>query len=78
MPEGIFFFFKFTFVQNSVLLFSKLLVFGFLLDSASFNVPLLDVIQLLMLFAGTLMYLTPKLFFLINFYTGSFFLLNIN
>jgi hypothetical protein len=38
-------------------------------------VPLLDAIQKLMLFAGMLTHLEPKLFFLIIFYSGTFLLL---
>lgn len=73
MPEGIYFF-KFTFVLDSVL-FLKLLVFRFLLSVAETLLCSLSalrgkiVIQLLMLFTGTLIYLKPKLFCLIKFYT---------
>jgi hypothetical protein len=66
---------------NCVLLFWELLVFQFLLGisetllgslSALHDkvIPLLDVYQLLMLFAGTLMYLEPKTFSLMIFYNG--------
>jgi hypothetical protein len=75
------FLFKFTVHINSVLLFWKLLVFEFLfgplktlLSSMSAPqvriVPLLDALQLLTLFAGTLTYLEPKLYLLIVFYSG--------
>jgi hypothetical protein len=71
--------FKFTLVLNSVLVFWKLLVFEFLhgitetlLCSMSAShvkiVPLLDVHQPLMLFAGTLIYSKRKKFSLIIFY----------
>jgi hypothetical protein len=75
------FLFKFTLVLNSVLLFRQLLVFEFipgtletLLCSVSAPqvriVPLLDALQLLMLFAGVLAYLESKTFSLIMFYNG--------
>jgi hypothetical protein len=38
---------------------------------------LLSALQLLMLFVGTLMYLEPKLFFLIIFYSGTFLIIKI-
>jgi hypothetical protein len=72
------FLFKFTFVLNSVLLFWKLLVVEFLLGiSATLLcsmsaphvkiVPLLDVHQLLMLFARMLTFSEPRTFSLIIF-----------
>jgi hypothetical protein len=72
------FLFKLTLILNSVHLFWKLVVFEFLLGvSVTFLcslsalkvkiVPLQDALQLLMLFVGTLAYLEPKLFILINF-----------
>jgi hypothetical protein len=75
------FLFKFALVLNSVLLFWKLLAFEFLLGTSETslcsvsapqvnNVPLTDALQLLMLFAGTLMNLEPKTFSLIIFYNG--------
>jgi hypothetical protein len=79
-------FLKFTLVLNFVLLFWKLLVVEFLLgtsetllcpvsDPQANFIPLLDVGLLLLMFAGMLTYLEPKLFLLITFYSGSFFLL---
>jgi hypothetical protein len=73
------FLFEFTLVLNSVLVFWKLLAFLFLLriseallHSMSVPhvkiVPLLDVHQLLMLFAGMLTYSEPGTFSLIIFY----------
>jgi hypothetical protein len=73
------FLFKCTLVLNSVLLFWKLLVFEFLLGILetflrSVSVPqvkiapLLDALQLLMLFAETLTYLEPNIFSPIIFY----------
>jgi hypothetical protein len=73
-----FFLFRFTLVLNCVL-FWKLLVFEFLLGISETLfcsmsaphvkiVPLLDVLQLLMLFAGALRYSAPKAFSLIIFY----------
>jgi hypothetical protein len=70
---------KFTVVLNSVLLFWKLLAYEFLLGTSEILlcsvsapqadiVPLLDALQLLMLFAGILTYLEPNLFSLIIFY----------
>jgi hypothetical protein len=41
------------------------------------NIPLLDALQLLMLFAGTQMYLERKLCFLIIFYSCTFLLIKI-
>jgi hypothetical protein len=78
------FLFNFNVVTNSVL-FWKLLVFGFLLGTSETLLcsmsapqvkifPLLDSLQLLM-FAGTMTYLEPKLFLLIIFYNGSFYIL---
>jgi hypothetical protein len=66
-------------VLHAVLLFRKLLVFEFLLGISggllcSMSaphvkiVPLLDVRQLLMLFAGAMTYLETRTFFLIIFY----------
>jgi hypothetical protein len=70
---------KFTMVLNSALLFWKLLAFEFLLGTSETLLcsvsapqadidPLLDVLQLLMLFAGILTYLEPNLFSLIIYY----------
>jgi hypothetical protein len=75
------FLFSFTFVLNSVLLFWKLFVFEFLLGTSETLlclvsapqadiVPLLYAHRLLILFAGTLTYLEPKLFSSIIFYNG--------
>jgi hypothetical protein len=66
-------------VLNSAHLLWKLLAFEFLLGTSETLlcsvpapqadiVPLLDVLQLLMLFAGILTYLEPNLFSLITFY----------
>jgi hypothetical protein len=74
--------FKFTLVLNSVLMFWKLLVSEFLLGTSDILlcsmsapqvkiVPLPDVHQLLILFAGTLTYLEPKTFSFIIFYTAT-------
>jgi hypothetical protein len=74
---------KFTVVLNRVLLFWKLLAFEFLLGTSetllcSVSAPqadivlLLDVLQLLMLFAGILTYLEPNLFSLITFYESNY------
>jgi hypothetical protein len=68
-----------TLVLNSALAFWKLLVSEFLLGTSETLlcsmsalpvkiVPLLDLHQLLMLFAGTLTYLEPETFSLIIFY----------
>jgi hypothetical protein len=73
------FLFKFTFVLNSTLPFWKLLISEFLLGVSETLlcsmsalhvkiVPLLDVHQLLMLFACTLKYSGPMIFSLIIFY----------
>jgi hypothetical protein len=70
------FLFKFTLVLNSALLFWKLLVFESLLGISETYlcsisapqvkiVPLLDALQLLMLFVGMLTYLGPKIFSII-------------
>jgi hypothetical protein len=73
------FLFKFTLVLNSVLLFWKLLVFEFLVgisDTLIYSmpvphvkiVPLLDVHQLLMLFAAALTYSESRTFSFIIFH----------
>jgi hypothetical protein len=73
------FLFEVYIVQNSVLLFWKLLYFEFLPGASETMlcamsashvkfVPLLDAHQLLMLFAGMLTYSEPKTFSLIIFY----------
>jgi hypothetical protein len=73
------FLFRFTFILNSALPFWKLLVSEFLLgisETLLYSmsalhvkiVPLLDVHQLLMLSAGTLLYLEPRELSLIIFY----------
>jgi hypothetical protein len=62
---------KFTLVSNFVLPFWILLVFEFLLGISVPHVkivPLLDVHQLLMLFAEALTYSEPRTFSLIIFY----------
>jgi hypothetical protein len=70
---------KFTLVLNSALLFRKLLVFEFLLGISEIShcsmsapyvkiVPLLDVHQLLILFAGTLTHSEPRKVSLVTFY----------
>jgi hypothetical protein len=75
---------KFTVVLNSALLFWKLLAFEFLLGTSETFlcsvsapqadiVPLLDVLQLLMLFAGILTYLEPNLFSLITFHDFNYY-----
>jgi hypothetical protein len=75
------FLFKFTLALTSVLLFWKLLVFEFLLgipetllcsmSAPQVNiVPLVDALQLLMLFAGSLTYSEPKISSVIIFYNG--------
>jgi hypothetical protein len=75
---------KFTVVLNSVLLFWKLLAFEFLIGTSETLlcsvsapqvdiVPLLDVLRLLMLFAGILTYLEPDLFSLITFYESNYY-----
>jgi hypothetical protein len=69
---------KFTVVLNSVLLFWKLLAFEFLLGTSetllcSVSAPLLDALQLLMLFAGILTYLEPNLFSLIIYYKFNYY-----
>jgi hypothetical protein len=72
---------KFIFVLHFSLLFWKFLVFEFLLgtletllcsvSAPQVNiVPLLDALQLLMLFAGTFTYSEPKMFSSIVFYNG--------
>jgi hypothetical protein len=79
--------FKFALFLNSVLVFWKLLIFEFLLGISETSlcstsvpkvkiVPLLDVLQLPMLFARMFTYLETKLFSLIIFYNGSCFILN--
>jgi hypothetical protein len=77
---------KFTFVLNFVLIYWKLLIFEFLLgiretflcSMAAVEVKivhLLDVLQLLMLFAGTLTYLEPEMF---PFCNGNFLIIRIS
>jgi hypothetical protein len=73
-------FVKFILVLSSFLLFWKLLgMLEVLLCSISASqikiVPLLDALQLLIVFAGALTYLKPELFFSIICYSCSFFLL---
>jgi hypothetical protein len=63
--------FNLIFVPNSVFPVWKLLVFELLLGMSALQVnivTLLDALQLIILFAGTLTYLEPKLFLLIIFY----------
>jgi hypothetical protein len=74
---------KFALLQNCLLFVYKLLGTSESLlcpvpTSQLTVVSLFDVLQLLMLLAGTLMFLETKLFFLITFYSISFFLLIIN
>jgi hypothetical protein len=78
--------YEFTLILNYDLLFSKPVIFKFLLGTSETLqcsmsaphvtiVPLLDVHQLLMSFAGTLTYSDPKLFSLTIFYIGPSFIL---
>jgi hypothetical protein len=74
--------FKFALVLNSVLSFCELLVFDFLLSTSKallclMSAPqvkivlLIDALQLLMLFVGTLTHVEPKLFSLSLFYNDT-------
>jgi hypothetical protein len=79
-------FFKYILVLNVVpIFFWNLLFFGFMVGTsetllhsvfAPQVIPMLDVLQLLNLFAEISTYFEPKLFLLIMFYIHSFILLN--
>jgi hypothetical protein len=83
------FLFQFTLVLNSVHLFFKLLVFEFFLGTSETSlcsvsatevkiIPMLDALQPLILFAGTLTNSEPKIFPSIIFYNGPCIRLNTN
>jgi hypothetical protein len=69
----------FTFVLSFVLPFWKLMVFEILFGNVCSQVEtvLLDVLQLLMLLMGTMMYLEPLRFPLIILHDGTFLIIKI-